>query len=689
MDLQDLGKVASTSLQVGVSFVAGRLRFFLDFWKTLTFDRFILEIIEGVKIPFDSFPAQLWQPREINCSVEEKTCIDAEIATYLTKGIIQTASHSYGEFVSQIFPRRKKSGGTRIIINLKDLNLKIKYEHFKMETLNAVLFLMEANCFMASIDLEDAYYSVNVNDAFRKFLRFSWNSQLYEFTCLPNGLSCAPRMFTKILKPIYEKLRKQGHVSVYYLDDSWLMGTSFEECSANVRDTAGLLTAAGFKINQKKSVPVPSQQVSFLGFCLDSVSMQISLPQEKIDTVLALCTELLQGNSFKIRFLAKFIGVLVSCLPAVKNAELYYRFLELNKLVALRTWKGDFDGITTLNKDAVTEVIWWRNNVHIAKDIITSPPDLLIATDASLLGWGAVYNRQCSGGQWTAEEAKLHINILELKAILFGLKSFFPGVRDKHIRIQSDNSTAVAYVNNKGGVKSIDCHRQAKAIWEWALPRNINLSAEHLPGSDNTMADKASRIFDENTEWALDSTVYHKIQAHFTKFDIDLFASRLNAKNNIYSSWKPDPNAAFVDAFTSNWNDYTFYAFPPFSIVMKTLTKIRTDVATGVLICPIWPTQAWFPKVMQMLIGPPLILPLNILHLPFNSHAKHRKDKTLHLMACHLSGNISLTEGFQATLSTSCVLPGGDDRLSNMQCILKSGYISAIKGKLIPYRLLK
>ena len=77
----------------------------------------------------------------------------------------------------------------------------MKYEHFKMESLNAGLLLMEANCFMASIDLGDAY-SLNVDHAFRIFFygfHGKWNSRLYEFTCLPNGLSCAPRMFTKIL----------------------------------------------------------------------------------------------------------------------------------------------------------------------------------------------------------------------------------------------------------------------------------------------------------------------------------------------------------------------------------------------------------------------------------------------------------------------------------------------------------
>ena len=62
----------------------------------------------------------------------------------------------------------------------------------------AVLLLIERDCYMASIDFRNAYYSINIDDSFRKFSRFHWNSKVYEFTCLPIDLSCAPRIFTKI-----------------------------------------------------------------------------------------------------------------------------------------------------------------------------------------------------------------------------------------------------------------------------------------------------------------------------------------------------------------------------------------------------------------------------------------------------------------------------------------------------------
>ena len=92
---------------------------------------------------------------------------------------------------------------------------------------------------MAS-DLKDAYYSVPIHKVHQKYLKFEWQGQLYQFTCLPNGLACAPRLFTKLLKPAYSTLRKQGFQSVGYIDDSYLQGITKPECENNVQATTKL-----------------------------------------------------------------------------------------------------------------------------------------------------------------------------------------------------------------------------------------------------------------------------------------------------------------------------------------------------------------------------------------------------------------------------------------------------------------
>ena len=86
-----------------------------------------------------------------------------------------------------------------------------------------------------------------------------------------------------------------------------------------------------------------------------------------------------------------------------------------------------------------------------------------------------------------------------------------------------------------------------------------------------------------------------------------MFASRLNKKAHSYCSWKPDPSAVYVNAFSVIFPESYFYAFPPFSMILKCLEKITRERASGVILVPLWPTQVWFPKLVSMLTAVPLV----------------------------------------------------------------------------------
>ncbi len=119
--------------------------------------------------------------------------------------------------------------------------------------------------------------------------------------------------------------------------------------------------------------------------------------------------------------------------------------------------------------------------------------DLVIESDASLIGWGAVCNHQQTGGPWSREEQNLHINCLELLAATLALKSFTKGQTGLSVLLKMDNTTAVAYVNNQGGTVSRELVRLSKELWTWCLQRNITIKAQHLPGRLNQVADSESR----------------------------------------------------------------------------------------------------------------------------------------------------------------------------------------------------
>ena len=160
------------------------------------------------------------------------------------------------------------------------------------------------------------------------------------------------------------------------------------------------------------------------------------------------------------------------------------------------------------------ELTWWENNIMTAtKSLKKLPIDTTIYTDANLDGWGTVCEKSRTRGMWTKQEQALPINALELLGAKLELFSFFKDNKDiKNIRVMMDNNTAVAYINNLGAIRSDLCDDIDFGVWQWAAQQQIWVSAAHIPGSGNVVADKNSRIFEWSSEWKLRESVFKHCQ---------------------------------------------------------------------------------------------------------------------------------------------------------------------------------
>ena len=94
------------------------------------------------------------------------------------------------------------------------------------------------------------------------------------------------------------------------------------------------------------------------------------------------------------------------------------------------------------------------------------PIDIYIECDASLTVWGASCSGQSVNDQWLILEAHNHINYLELLGALYALQAFVSNLRDARVRLKLDNSTAVAYINKMGGLKSPSLNSLSRTLWE-------------------------------------------------------------------------------------------------------------------------------------------------------------------------------------------------------------------------------
>lgn len=247
---------------------------------------------------------------------------------------------------------------------------------------------MFRDCYMVTVDLKDACYLVSVAGSARRYLRFKFEGALDEFTCLPFGLSTAPYVFTKILKPVASRLREMGLVVVIYLDDILLIADSQQGCTKQLARLINLLEGLGFLVNYEKSALIPAKRQRFLGYILDSGKMTIELPKDKRDNALALINRMSRKETCRINEWESFVGTLGSCCPAIKYVWAYTKVFEEEKTRALLDNPGNCKARLSLTREIKEDLAWWKTSIVTSVNPIDKSNYVMeIFSDASLPGW--------------------------------------------------------------------------------------------------------------------------------------------------------------------------------------------------------------------------------------------------------------------------------------------------------------
>ena len=168
------------------------------------------------------------------------------------------------------------------------------------------------------------------------------------------------------------------------------------------------------------------------------------------------------------------------------------------------------------------------------------------------------------------------------------------------------------------------------------------------------------------TSWQIFSAVAGKLWGHsglsilrwrdHCFASIDLFATCLNAKLPLYCSLVPDPQAVFQDAFRHPWDDLDLYAFPPFLLVGRVITRVQESSRVAMtLVAPLWPEKEWFADLLLLLTQPPLALPCwdRLLRQPHCGLFREGVH-ALNLHAWRLSSVTSESRAFREGLLESC-----------------------------------
>ena len=149
--------------------------------------------------------------------------------------------------------------------------------------------------------------------------------------------------------------------------------------------------------------------------------------------------------------------------------------------------------------------------------------------------------------------------------------------------------------------------RQTTELLTWAQRQQITLTARHVPGHLNVIADSLSRKGRLLPgEWSLNSNVCQKLWKIWGKPNIDLFALNSNNKLPLYVSPVADDQAIGLDGLSQQWDGQEVYAYPPTTLIQAVLLKLASSRETRmILIAPSWPSQIWFPQLLELITAGP------------------------------------------------------------------------------------
>ena len=255
------------------------------------------------------------------------------------------------------------------------------------------------NCFYAIIDIKSAYRWVPIYPPHRQLQGFRWSfypdqpAQYYVDNFLCFGLANAPSIFNRISQSIVRTMLREGFTIVAYLDDFLVIRNDIQHCQAAHQYLLSLIGRLGFSVNWDKVIS-PTTRVQFLGLIIDSLLQRIELPQDKLQKLLAICSEYLSKRKITKRELQVIVGHMTFASRAVYGARTFTRIF----IDAMNSLQKQHFRIR-LTKLLINELTWWTKfaknfNGLCPCQLGASRPVVIISTDASFTGFGAVMDKQ-------------------------------------------------------------------------------------------------------------------------------------------------------------------------------------------------------------------------------------------------------------------------------------------------------
>ena len=372
------------------------------------------------------------------------------------------------------------------------------HEHYKLrlpgiDRLCEFILQHGRGCLLYKLDLQRAYRQLPIDPKDYFYLGFRHKNRLYFDTRCPFGLRTSAMICQRTTKAVVHCFTELGFFADVYLDDFYGADTP-ERASRAFQSLQDLLHELGLQTSPDKDCP-PSTNMVCLGVEVDSEHFTLSVTETRVKDLLSELSSWSSREFYTLKQLQSLLGKLSFVTACVKPGRIFMSRL-LNSLRAFPSTRARLP----VSADMKADIAWWLaflpifNGTSLIKPQQWEFDDLQFTTDASLHAGGATCLNECFTCEFPVDIVRSaeHITALELYTIVVAVKFWASKLSHRKFLVSCDNEAAVTVVNS-GSSKDPFMQRCLRELWFTAAVHDCELTARHIPGVHNVLADALSR----------------------------------------------------------------------------------------------------------------------------------------------------------------------------------------------------
>lgn len=409
------------------------------------------------------------------------------------KRVISDGSYPPGRSVNDGIPKGEYLG--------EEITLKFS----KVDDVCNMIWEEGQGCLLWKRDMKSWFRQFRVCPGDARKLGYKWKGEYYVDIAIPMGIRTGTYIAQRIANALLYIHHRKGHRGQAYIDDFYGARQSLGAHSAffSIKDTFKL---SGAEENEEKEV-WPDNVSLILGLWFNTISMTMEIGEERLKEIKRVTSEWTQRETAKRKEVESLVGLLSYVSKCVRPSRIFLsRMLDF---LASMPKKGEVNLTDEFHRD----LYWWSKFVPLYNGVsLIPPPDFkaagtMLATDACLSGCGGYNN---INGQYfhvrfpdSVSARNLHINVLELLAIMVAIKLWGTNLKGHRFEMQCDSSVAVAAMN-LARIKDPFSQAIMREIVFWCAIYQVEVYTHHISGYKNEIADCLSR--------------WHKGEAYERKF---------------------------------------------------------------------------------------------------------------------------------------------------------------------------